>query len=212
MRAPTTLAATAIATSAALLLSACGGSTPPSDKIVGAQGPASASPSSSPSSTINRPTFTFPPDMKYVFEGGSTGDSVKDQILSDNEQRIKSLDYAVITDDIKSPGLLFYSYGDALTSGYYWVKQELDGGYTLTGTSRYYDRNVVSVDGNSAIISYCLDQSQEFGKVRKTGQVLKTPTTPKSFDLFNVNMQKNTAGVWQATRVESFAGEPKCQP
>ncbi|MBV9026277.1 MAG: hypothetical protein JO362_21365 [Streptomycetaceae bacterium] len=150
--------------------------------------------------------------MKYVFEGGSTGDSVKDQILSDNEQRIKSLDYAVITDDIKSPGLLFYSYGDALTSGYYWVKQELDGGYTLTGTSRYYDRNVVSVDGNSAIISYCLDQSQEFGKVRKTGQVLKTPTTPKSFDLFNVNMQKNTAGVWQATRVESFAGEPKCQP
>jgi hypothetical protein len=212
MRASTTLAATAIAASAALLLTACGGSNPPSDKIVGAQGPASASTSSSPSSTANRPTFTFPPDMKYVFEGGPTSDPVKDQILSDNEQRIKSLDYAVITNNIKSPGLIFYSSDDALVSGYHWIKQELDGGYSLTGTSRYYNRSVAWMNGNSAGVSYCLDQSQEFGKVRKTGQVLKTTTSPVDFVLFNVRMQKNAAGVWQTNLVDSFEGDKKCQP
>ena len=118
----------------------------------------------------------------------------------------------MITDNPKSPGLSFYSSGDALASGYQWVKQELDGGYTITGTSRYYDRHVVSADGSSAVMSYCLDQSQEFGKVRKSGQVLKTPTSPNSFVLFNVRMQKNTAGVWQTTYVQSYEGEKKCQP
>src|SRR2546422_447726 len=83
------LPSAALTTAVALLLTACGGSSPSSGKIVGAQGPASASPSSAPSSTINRPAFTFPADVKYIFEGGPTGDRVKDQILSDNEQRIK---------------------------------------------------------------------------------------------------------------------------
>jgi hypothetical protein len=212
MRGLTRLAATALAASAALLLTACGSSSPSSGKIVGAQGPASASPSPSPSSAAGRPTFTFPPDMKYVFEGGSTGDAVKDQILSDNEQMIKSEDYAIITDNLKTPGLSFYSTEDALVSAYHWIKQTLDGGYTLTGTSRYYNRNVAWINGDSAGISYCLDQSQEFGKIRKTGKVLKTPTTPKSFVLFIVRMQKNAAGVWQTNYVDSFEGDKKCTP
>src|SRR5207249_2266740 len=113
--------------------------------------------------------------------------------------------YAVITDNPKSPGMSFYSSDDALVSAYQWVKQELDGGsYTLTGTSRYYDRNVAWMNGSSAGVSYCLDESQEFSKIRKTGQVLKTPTSPEDFVLFNVRMQKNAAGVWQTNLVQSF--------
>jgi hypothetical protein len=212
MRARTTLTASAIAAAAALLLTGCGGGSPSSDKIAGAQGPASTSPSAPSSSAANRPTFTFPADVKYVFEGGPTGEPVKDQILSDNEQRIKSLDYAVVTNNPKSPGLSFYSSGAALASGYQVVKEQLDAGYTITGTSRYYDLDVVSVSGNSAVVSYCTDQSQVFSKIRSTGKVLTTPATSDAYVLYNVRMQKDQAGVWQTTFVNSFQGDKKCQP
>jgi hypothetical protein len=210
-------AATALAATAALLLTACGGGDDNSkgnDKIAGADtgASASASPSASASSAAGRPTIALPSDLNLIFEDAKTGDSVKDAVLADNAERMRAVDAAITGTDPKGQAIAFYNTGRALEASLSWVAEFKKAGATLTGEARYYDRNVTLSGKTSATLSFCADESKGFSKDKKTERVDRTPVTKNSYVLYNTSLNKNSHGVWQTSQIISTRGAAKCQP
>ncbi|MCM2419069.1 hypothetical protein [Streptomyces sp. RKAG293] len=214
MRVPTAFAAVSVATSAVLLLSACGGSdSTTSDKIAGVP-TGSPSASAAPTTTIvaGRPVVTFPADAKDVFEGQHTGDPVKDAVLADNAHWVESMDDAIFQGTTKTKALGFYGSGKGLESSLAFVQGALSKGFTWTGEVRFFHRKAAILDDGSASVIYCSDESKEFLKHRKTGKIDNTPTTADSYVLYNTHLKKNQQGVWQTDNVGSVRGAKQCQP
>ncbi|MFH8500253.1 hypothetical protein [Streptomyces coeruleorubidus] len=214
----TTAAATALTAAVALLLTGCGGSdssdTKDSDKIAGADsGSGSSKPSASATSDdIERPEIKLPSDVENVFEGGTTGDPVKDAVLADNERMINSIDEAITVDAAKHPALKFYSKDDALLAAATYVKSFYESGTTWTGVTRYYDREVTLDGETSATVTYCGDETKSYSKDRKTKQVKKAPGDADDYVSYSARMAKNPKGVWQAVKVTSQRGAEQCRP
>ncbi|MFE6419120.1 hypothetical protein PS783_21260 [Streptomyces enissocaesilis] len=218
MRTRPTIAAAALTAAVTLLLSGCGGSDSEDsgkDEIAGADTGASASASPSPSAIedgIDRPEIKLPSDVKNVFEGGSTGDPVKDAVLADNERMINSIDEAITVDAEEHPALKFYSKDNALIAAASYVQSFYEAGTTWTGSTRYYDREVTLSGENAATVTYCGDETKSYSKDRKTKEVKKTPGDADDYVSYSARVQKNTDGVWQTTNVVSERGAEKCQP
>ncbi|WP_431331321.1 hypothetical protein ACPZ13_34745 [Streptomyces sp. IPPR8] len=218
MRTRPTIAAAALTAAVTLLLSGCGGSDSEDsgkDEIAGADTGASASASPSPSASadgIDRPEIKLPSDVRNVFEGGSTGDPVKDAVLADNERMINSIDEAITVDAEEHPALKFYSKDNALIAAASYVQSFYEAGTTWTGSTRYYDREVTLSGENAATVTYCGDETKSYSKDRKTKEVKKTPGDADDYVSYSARVQKNTDGVWQTTNVVSERGAEKCQP
>ncbi|MEU3841747.1 hypothetical protein AB0E88_17160 [Streptomyces sp. NPDC028635] len=213
----TTAAAAALTTTAVLLLSACGGGSDSAgnDKIAGADTGASASASPTPSAsadTIKRPEIKLPGDVKNVFDGGTTGDPVKDAVLADNERMINSIDEAVTVDAKDHPALKFYNKGNALISAASYIQSFYDSGTTWTGETRYFNREVMLKGTTAATMTYCSDETKSYSKDRKTKKVTMSPGDADDYVSYSARMEKNAQGVWQTTNVTSERGAKKCQP
>ncbi|GAA5213140.1 hypothetical protein [Streptomyces thinghirensis] len=214
----TTATAAALTTAVALLLSGCGGSETEDsakDKIAGADTGASASASSSPSpskDSVERPEIKLPSDVENVFEGGKTGDAVKDAVLADNERMINSIDEAITVDAKEHPALKFYSKDNALMAAASYVQSFYEAGTTWTGSTRYYDREVTLSGQSAATVTYCGDETKSYSKDRKTKEVKKTPGDSDDYVSYSARMKKSAEGVWQTTNVVSERGAEKCQP
>ncbi|MFJ2698940.1 hypothetical protein ACIO5Z_22245 [Streptomyces rochei] len=218
MRTRPTIAAAALTAAVTLLLSGCGVSDSEDsgkDEIAGADTGASASASPSPSASadgVDRPEIKLPSDVKNVFEGGSTGDPVKDAVLADNERMINSIDEAITVDAEEHPALKFYSKDNALIAAASYVQSFYEAGTTWTGSTRYYDREVTLSGENAATVTYCGDETKSYSKDRKTKEVKKTPGDADDYVSYSARVQKNADGVWQTTNVVSERGAEKCQP
>jgi hypothetical protein len=218
MRTRPTTAAAALTAAVTLLLSGCGGSNSEDtgkDKIAGADTGASASASPSPSASedgVDRPEIKLPSDVKNVFEGGATGDPVKDAVLADNERMINSIDEAITVDAEEHPALKFYSKDNALIAAASYVQSFYEAGTTWTGSTRYYDREVTLSGENAATVTYCGDETKSYSKDRETKEVKKTPGDADDYVSYSARVQKNADGVWQTTNVVSERGSEKCQP
>lgn len=166
--------AAALAATAALLLTACGSgddSSKDNDKIAGADtdGPSqSASSSAGPPSDAERPKIVLAKDMKNTFDGGKTGDPVKDTILYDNTQAIAAMDEAIDSRSLQKESFGTYLTGEAAKAAAVWVQGFYDDGITWTGEVRYYKRSVTSLEKNVATLTYCSDESKSFNKDIKT--------------------------------------------
>ncbi|MER5397752.1 hypothetical protein [Streptomyces sp. NPDC002599] len=209
--------ATAFAATTALLLTACGGgddSPKANDKIAGAdQGSTrSASPSASASDNADRPDITLPGDLSDKFESWTTGDASKDAVLADVGRRVDATNYAIAKGDAELPALGVYYSGTALADAGDWVTSIVKGGYSITGVNRYYNAKIDLFDSASAGVVYCEDQSKAFAKDRKTGKVIKTAVTAKSYVLYTTRLEKNEKGVWQTTKLTSQRGHKSCTP
>jgi len=208
--------AVALAASAALLLTACGGADDKSsknDKIAGADtgsSQASASPSATPSNSAERPKITLPKGVKDAFEDWKTGDTTKDAVLSDAAQARRALDYAGTQGNTKEPAVSFYWKGDALVDAVDWVKWFVDNNSTYIGTVRYYDANVTVSIKSSAVVIYCSDESRAYNKNKKTKKVEITPATSKSYVLYNTRLEKDSEGVWRTVGIVSQRGYKSC--
>ncbi|MFD4345694.1 hypothetical protein ACFWQ6_12655 [Streptomyces coelicoflavus] len=208
--------ATALAATAALLLTACGGGDDGSegnDKIAGAdtgESPSATAPSPSPSDSVNRPDITLPKGVEDVFESWETGDTTKDTVLSDAARAQTAMNHAITEGKTDTPGLTFYYEGKALTTSVKWVQKWLDAGLTYTGTTRYFDPKVELFDKQSAGVSFCADETKAYNKERKTGEVDKAPATNDSYVLYNTRLEKNDQGVWQTTDGTSVRGSDTC--
>ncbi|MFD5648888.1 hypothetical protein [Streptomyces sp. NPDC127039] len=208
--------ATALAATAALLLTACGGGDDGSegnDKIAGAdtgESTSATAPSPSPSDSVNRPDITLPKGVEDVFESWETGDTTKDAVLSDAARAQTAMNHAITEGKTDTPGLTFYYEGEALTTSVKWVQKWLDSGLTYTGTTRYFDPKVELFDKESAGVSFCADETKAYNKERKTGKVDKAPATNDSYVLYNTRLEKNDQGVWQTTDGTSVRGSDTC--
>ncbi|WP_217163634.1 hypothetical protein [Streptomyces sp. AC512_CC834] len=217
-RRPTLIAATLTAV-AALSLSACGGGDDTSegnDKIAGADtggdSAASASPSVSASDSAKRPTIELPSDVKDVFTPEKTGNPVEDAILRDNAELVRALDAAIVAQDPHLPALEFYTEGEGAVAAEKWVQGFKDAGWTITGTTRYFDRAVKVNSETSAAIGYCADESKAHSKVIKTGELKGTKVTKDSYVAYNIEVAKNKVGVWELVEITSTRGATGCQP
>lgn len=216
-RRPRLLATAAVGAFAALLLTACGGSDGGSkgnDKIAGADtgGETSASPSASASAVVGRPKIELPSDMTLNFTPEQTGDAVKDAILKDNAEFIRALDAAIDAQNPRLPALEYYTEGEGAVAAQQWVQSFKDAGYTVTGTVRYFDRQVAVESKGKASLSYCADESKGYSKVIKTKEIKKTKTTKNSYVAYGVQVEKNEKGVWELVKIASTRGAGRCQP
>ncbi|MFF2366473.1 hypothetical protein ACFVU0_27775 [Streptomyces sp. NPDC058122] len=192
--------ATAFAATTALLLTACGsgdGNPKANDKIAGVdrESTGSATPGASASDNAGRPDVALPKDLSDKFEGWSTGDAAKDAALADVRRKVDSTNYAIAGGDAELPALGVYYSGTALADAGDWVTSIVKDGYSITGVNRYYNAKIDLFDSASAGVVYCEDQSKAFAKDRKTGKVIKTAVTAKSYVLYSTRLEKNEKGV-----------------
>ncbi|MGY1497918.1 hypothetical protein ACW4TU_15190 [Streptomyces sp. QTS52] len=212
--------AAALVASAALLLTACGGDDSGSkdnDKIAGAdtgsETPASPTASASASAaSADRPKIELPSDLTYTFTPEETGDTVKDAVLKDNAEMIRALDAAIVAQNPRLPALEFYTEGEGAVAAQQWVKAFTDAKWTVTGSVRYFDRQVTISSKKSASLSYCADESKGFSKVIKTNEIKKTPASKDSYVAYGVQVQRNKDGVWETLKIQSARGADRCQP
>ncbi|MFD0055827.1 hypothetical protein ACFVHR_19025 [Streptomyces sp. NPDC127168] len=208
--------ATALAATAALLLTACAGGDDKSDegdKIAGADtggSPSATAPSDAASDSADRPDITLPKDVQDVFEKWETGDTAKDAALADAARAQSAMNDAIVQGKTDTAGLTFYYEGKALTTSVKWVQKWLDAGITYTGTTRYFDPKVELFDAKSAGVSFCADETKAYNKERKTGKVDKSPATSDSYVLYNTRLEKNDQGVWRTTDGTSVRGSKTC--
>jgi hypothetical protein len=154
--------------------------------------------------------MNLPKDVKETFEGWTTGDAAKDEILADAGLAQSAVTYAVTQGDPESPALSFYQADSALAGSRDWVKGIVDSGFTYHGAVRYYAPDISVFDKKSAGVSYCADESKAFNKNRKTNKIDKTPASDDSFVLYSTRLEKNSSGVWQTTKLESERGNKTC--
>ncbi|MFI7346884.1 hypothetical protein ACIBSR_11510 [Streptomyces sp. NPDC049936] len=217
-RRPALLAALTLTAAAALTLSACGGddgSSDEKDKIAGADtgsSTPSASPSTSETSTADRPKIELPSDLSYKFEWPKTGDKDKDAVLADSEQSIKAVDLAIVNQDALDKAYLYYYEGEAAAGTQEFIQNYVDQKAGLTGSYRFYAPEVAVDDDGTASFTYCEDQGKAFVKYLKTNKVRKTEVTAKSYVIYHTSLRKNSEGVWQIQKVVSQSGSAKCQP
>jgi hypothetical protein len=121
-----------------------------------------------------------------------------------------ALDEAIADENPRLPGLLYYSAEIAQASAYRSVEGYVNQGYSITGTDRYYAPEI-TVHNDTAILTYCSDESKYFGKVRKTGKILTTPVDINSYVFHITHLKRNPAGVWQTTYVDTQRGASRCE-
>ncbi|MFJ8195332.1 hypothetical protein [Streptomyces sp. NPDC096152] len=213
----TRLLSTAVAgTTAAILLTGCGGGDSGSkgnDKIAGADTGKSASPSPSTtaSASASRPKVELPSDVTLVFEETKTGDPVKDVVLADNAERMRAVDAAITGTDPKGEALAFYNTGKAREAALSWVGQFKAAGVTITGKARYYDRKVTLRTKTSAALTFCADETKGYSKDKKTNKINKTSPSKDDYVFYNTRLDKNADGVWQTSQIISTRGAAQCQ-
>ncbi len=212
-----TTAAAALAAAGALLLTGCGGGSQGAGAktVPGADTTGPAKPSASASATpdqANRPKVTLPAGDVLTFDPEKTGDAVKDTILADNAGYLRAIDEAIDKQDLRSKNLAFYSADQAQIGNAEWIGGFVKDGTTVTGTVRYFNRQVTVDKDGSAGLTYCGDETKGFTKDRKTGKVNVTPPDKDSYVSYVTRLRKNTQGVWQTTMVSSVRGDQKCQP
>ncbi|MGW3724959.1 hypothetical protein [Streptomyces sp. NPDC000851] len=217
MNRPARLATAVLTASAALLLTACGGGgggSDDTDKIAGADvgDEKSASPTASASTAVDRPKIALPSDVTYKFEWKKTGDSDKDAVLRDAEQRIKAVDMAIAEQDRLHEAYRFYSEGTAAAGSEKYIQEFVDHKARTTGLTRYYNESVTVKDDGTAALVYCEDQSKAFNKFLETGKTDVTPVTKDSYVIYASTLRKNKNGVWVTERLDSQRGSAKCQP
>ncbi|MDF9813825.1 hypothetical protein [Streptomyces sp. SPB162] len=210
--------AAALTMATVLSLSACGGDATPSDKISGVPTAAPtttapATPSTAPSDSVKRPATDLPSDLKMVFTWPKTGDAARDAVLNDGEQYMRAIKRASAKSDLKDPAYTFYSRNDGLTYAHNQIKANISGGWAPTGDDRYYEAKADVFKAGSATLTFCRDQSKVFSKKVKTGEVVRTPATDKSFVLYNLLLVKDSTsrGVWQTSKITVVEGAAQCK-
>ncbi|MET9219682.1 hypothetical protein ABZX65_13105 [Streptomyces sp. NPDC003300] len=209
-----TLTVTALVT-----LTACGGSDDSaSDKIIdtpssqSAPSPtASATASPVTSATAEPMDFHLPSDIKVVIDADATGDAAKDAVLHGQADTLTARQKLYVDLDPASNVLKAYFSGQARSFYAEQIAKRKKEGRTVTGTYRYYDRKVTAVTADTAVVTYCEDQSKAYSKDIKTGEVLRTAPTADDYRLYTATLLRNAAGVWQLDSFQGKAAAPACQ-
>ncbi|MFG2160918.1 hypothetical protein [Streptomyces olivaceus] len=203
-----TMTAATLTATAALLLTACGGGGDDSsqDDIKGAEtstSSATASPSASDSSDVDRPDVSLPEDLKLVFDFEKPSDVDAAAALDDAANYIRALNHGITEQNAKDPAYGFYSAAGAARYAESQIQEYVDGGWTLTGEDRYYQAEADPAgEGDSIVVTFCEDQSKAYGKEVKTGKVQRTEESLASYQKFSLLMApQQDSPVWRAQQI-----------
>ncbi|MEV5931199.1 hypothetical protein AB0L56_00140 [Streptomyces sp. NPDC052079] len=223
MKHRTLCVAAAFATTAALLLTACGSGDDGSNdggKIAGAD-TGNASPSVSPSTSenaphIKRPKMTFPSDFTMEFDRAVPSDAKQAAALADAENFVRAVNYGIVQQDAEDAAYKFYSAPGSSAQSYAkkQIQQYVDGGWTITGVQRYTRAKVeMAGDGSRASVSFCDNDSKFYGKEVKTKEVLKTEPSDKDYYFFEIVMTASheAKGLWTADTIEVQKEATQCK-
>jgi hypothetical protein len=210
---PTAIALTA---TAALLLTACGGSgDDSSDKIAGAgsESSKSASPSASvsASSGTGTPSFDLPSDVKVNFERFKSSDASKQAVLRDTSYAILAWTEGKATGNGTSANIKRYwagLHGAEVSDS---IIKYGKSGKTITGTYREYQPTVSLSGKNGASVTFCEDQSKAYSKNRKTGKIDVTSPSSLDYSLWAMGLAKSSAGDWQVVSYTYTEGAKQCR-
>jgi hypothetical protein len=208
------ITAAALTTTAALLLTACGGSESPDD-IKGAD-KESGSPSASASSATpaDRPELSLPKDLKLVFDFDRPSDADHAAALDDAANYIRALDQGIAQQDPEDPAYRFYSTGGAQKYAKSQIEAWVEGGWTVTGEDRYFDATVEPVgEGKPVLVSFCRNQAKFYSKKIKTGKINYTEESLNSYQKFSLLMSpsEKSPSVWQARQIEVRGKVEECK-
>lgn len=214
----------ALAATAALLLTGCGGGSDSdskdNDKIAGADdGSAkpkkSAGPSGAPAA--DKPDgvdVSLPKSMNLVFDWDKPKDKNEVAAMDDAANFMRAIYRGVDKQSTKDAAIAAYGTGDGLHYAKVQINEWIKGGWTGTGTRRHYQATTRSApNGNSVEVAFCADTGKFYGKELKTGKVLKTKPSAKDFGYYKIVMVKYPTGkgLWQASKVFVETGAEKCQ-
>ncbi|GAA2560416.1 MULTISPECIES: hypothetical protein [Streptomyces] len=211
--------AAALTATAALLLSACGGDGDgsSSDDIKGADaGAGNPSASSSVSSEVERPDVSVPKDLQLVFDFETPSDPDHAAALADAANYIRALNHGITQQDPEDPAYRFYSGAGAARYAKSQIQEYVDGGWTVTGTDRYYDAETSSAGKSKAtrtvLVTFCEDQSQAYGKEVESGKVHHTEESLASYQKFSILMaSQQDSPVWRAQQITVEGKAEECR-
>ncbi|HEY5832617.1 hypothetical protein [Streptomyces sp.] len=225
MRATRVIAA-ALAAGAALTLTACGGDSGGSDTIDG------GAPGSSPTATVTvSPSTTAPPtappvtadprlalpnDLKLVFDWPVPADHAEAAALGNAANYLRSIAHGIVARKADDPLVGQYAQpgSGAMTYARTQIQRAVDGGWTQTGTDRYYRPTVrLGSAKNGATVGFCDFQGKAYGKDVRTGKLLSTAVTDNSYLYFTIVMARFPTGadLWQAVSVDVKAKATQCK-
>ncbi|MGW0824228.1 hypothetical protein [Streptomyces sp. NPDC002845] len=215
--------ATALATTAALLLTACGGGNNKSgdnDKIAGADQGAetpkeSAEPSAAPAEDApDGVDVSLPKDMNLVFDWDTPEKENEAAAMADAANFFRAIYRGVDKRTTQDAAITAY----ATDEGLHYAKTQIDawieGGWTATGTLRHYDAATRSAPNSKSVeVAFCADSGMFYGKEIKTKKILKTKPSIEDFDYYKIIMVKFPTGtdLWQASEVFVETKAAKCQ-
>ncbi|MET9531624.1 hypothetical protein ABZY02_13780 [Streptomyces sp. NPDC006649] len=208
--------AAALAVSAALLLTACGGSSDDAskDKIKGAdEGTKSASPNPSGSGT-GKPDLSLPKDVKLDISWNETSDPEQQAALRGVSNYLRAFKHGLVKQDPDDPAYKAYAVGPAAEYTRTQIKQWVAGGWTPTGTDRFYKSQTKESDSTKAVVvTFCRNQSKAYGRSVKTGKVYHTKESLDSYQLYQMYMKPSKASseTWQAQTIQVFGKAKQCQ-
>jgi hypothetical protein len=210
------IAATFAAT-AALTLTACGGGDDSSstDDIKEADtGASSPSASASESADADRPDVSVPKDLKLVFDFDKPSDAKHAAALADAQNYIRALDHGIAEQDPNDPAYQFYSAAQAAQYAKSQIEAWVKGKWTVTGTDRYYDEEVTTLnDGKGVLVTFCRNQAKFYSKEIETGKILYTEENLESYQTFRLLMvpPSGSAEVWKTGNIEVIGKAKECQ-
>lgn len=223
MRARTAVTAAALATAAALTLTACGGGGG-SDKIDGNGSTQSPSASASSSATASPtappvtsdPNLALPKDLKLVFDWKQPADHNEAAALGNAANFMRAIAHGIVHRAPKDQLIGQYAQvgSGAMSYAGKQVQQAVSGGWTETGTDRYYRPTVkLGSQANGATVSFCDFQGKVYGKDLRTGKLLGTTVSANSYVYFTILMAKFPTGadLWQAVTVDVKAKATQCE-
>jgi hypothetical protein len=212
-RALTTTAA-AFTAGAVFLLAGCGGGDKSSSDDIKGADTGSGSPSASASASGGGPDISVPKDLKLVFDFEEPSDAKHATALADAQNYIRALDHGIAQQDPNDPAYQFYSRDQAAQYAKSQIEAWKKGGWTVTGTDKYYDANVTTLSGGQGtLVAFCRTQEKFYGKEIKTGKVLTTKPSLKDYQMFRLTMipPSGSSKVWKARNIEVIGKAKECQ-
>ncbi|NUP20479.1 MAG: hypothetical protein HOZ81_31235 [Streptomyces sp.] len=209
---PTTTAA--FATTAALLLTACGGSDNSSPGDIKGADTGSNSPSASAAADSDRPDVSLPSDLKVDFDMTDPSDTKHAAALDNAKNYILALNHGITAQDPKDPAYQFYSLGNATKYARTQIQAWVDDEWTATGTDSYYRAQTDDVGSSGGVlVTMCRDQSKFYGKNVKTQKIKYTDPSLNDYQEFRLLMKppQGSQKIWKVLQIEVEGKVEKCR-
>ncbi|MBC9726125.1 hypothetical protein [Streptomyces sp. TRM68367] len=210
-----TTTAAVLTTAAALLLTACGGGDDASpEDIKGADTGASPSASAAASApeSGDGPDLSVPSDLDLVFDFDKPSDAKQAAALADAENYIRALNHGFAAQDPNDPAYQYYSGNQAAAYAKSQIQAWVKGGWTPTGTDKYYNEEITTLSSKRVLVTFCRNQAKFYGKEIKTGKILYTDENLDSYQKYSMFLTPSgSSKIWK-TQVIQVRGQAKeCQ-